>query len=835
MTDGDIAQFIHTPAAQLPQRRTHIVDQHIDIVFGAFLAQRTEAPQERFASKRRIRAEGHRAGGISTGTDAGVINQCRLIDDNRSNSAPKIETSAFDSNAIPFESTSSLAHQAPSHPLLASNTGQILAFVPKHTQGVVMKRYTKFTAVILSSCLVAATAFSFTPQSADAAMGKIQWKSHKSEKWSDSNGPAAGFWFDKAIMTKIWSAIEVYKDRTKIRPFGLQGKIVDRGDFNSGIGSADTTYHDKFGRQLLCRVKSGVAKKWIYGYVDISEHSGSRDGYRCAAYDSYQKDDVKRVIRKAKFQYITGPAALLSWYPGSSKKDLTLQFRKKSDFLQGVQVCRFTLKHSSDHIHLIGRVVLEKCHVITPTGFVRPGSEGLISDAMKAVDMFDDKTLPPVLTAAKYERLYIDTDVAPTNDVYQIRSVASKRCLGFGGKMDKGRQLVIQECYSGLDQGLFFSKHGHLAQYYSAYVETTRSFSSEENAINATLGKLSSKLRFAGEAKKSDPVNLCIDIKGGNPKNGTTVAAFPCNKSSTSMRWHLTPQGLIKNGMSQKCLDVRGRRTKSGTPVQIWDCVAKAKNQQWQMIPRGYRIKVSQPHSDHYLGQVTMHRHRNSKCSAARKGCTTFYQKGLTMTVSIKKPSNPRYGFRKWASGPCKGQGSTCKFKVTDHSDLEFTMVDRIPGAAMAWQDMPASKIVSQANAKCFDNAGLTKAYKAIQSWKCHTKNIRQLFRFIPAGKANNGKVELFKIRSEQSMQCLGTHGGNNNNGGHIIQVPCNSKRTDLVWYAFNMNDDNWFSFRNRKTNKCMDLKGGGQKDGTDIQQWACDNRVKNQRFKVSN
>src|SRR6266851_4305644 len=72
MTDHDLARVRGSVRADLAERRLRLLDQEIDDVTGAAAAERAEAPQERLAGERRLRAERERARHIGAAANAGI-------------------------------------------------------------------------------------------------------------------------------------------------------------------------------------------------------------------------------------------------------------------------------------------------------------------------------------------------------------------------------------------------------------------------------------------------------------------------------------------------------------------------------------------------------------------------------------------------------------------------------------------------------------------------------------------------------------------------------------------------------------------------------------------
>ena len=81
MAHGDVAQFAHVATAELAERRADIVDVNVDQVRRSLFAQRAEAPQERFAGKRRVGTQRHGPRRIDPGSHATVVKQRGAVAD----------------------------------------------------------------------------------------------------------------------------------------------------------------------------------------------------------------------------------------------------------------------------------------------------------------------------------------------------------------------------------------------------------------------------------------------------------------------------------------------------------------------------------------------------------------------------------------------------------------------------------------------------------------------------------------------------------------------------------------------------------------------------------
>uniref|UniRef100_A0A7S2P1T3 Ricin B lectin domain-containing protein n=1 Tax=Zooxanthella nutricula TaxID=1333877 RepID=A0A7S2P1T3_9DINO len=77
---------------------------------------------------------------------------------------------------------------------------------------------------------------------------------------------------------------------------------------------------------------------------------------------------------------------------------------------------------------------------------------------------------------------------------------------------------------------------------------------------------------------------LCLDVGGGEPLNGSAVQVWECEDGHPDMQFLLPPggRGLIRWArFPEMCLDVAGGETGEGARIQIWQCVAGHRDMQF--------------------------------------------------------------------------------------------------------------------------------------------------------------------------------------------------------------------------------------------------------------
>ncbi|KAH6891604.1 ricin B lectin domain-containing protein [Coprinopsis sp. MPI-PUGE-AT-0042] len=99
--------------------------------------------------------------------------------------------------------------------------------------------------------------------------------------------------------------------------------------------------------------------------------------------------------------------------------------------------------------------------------------------------------------------------------------------------------------------------------------------------------------RFDGNLIRPLSSDKCLDVKDGNPNDGTQLQVWSCSATNPNQLFeHLSKEMLVIpddyiNWVTQpsKCLDLTDGNTADGTPIQIWECDRPNPNQHWQLQP----------------------------------------------------------------------------------------------------------------------------------------------------------------------------------------------------------------------------------------------------------
>ena len=91
-----------------------------------------------------------------------------------------------------------------------------------------------------------------------------------------------------------------------------------------------------------------------------------------------------------------------------------------------------------------------------------------------------------------------------------------------------------------------------------SYIRTSRTL---PHAIAVYAGKSEMEIRGIG--------GKCLDVSGGNTRNGTQIQIYRCNETA-AQKWRFIDGSL--RGIGGKCLDVSGGNTANGTKIQLYSC-----------------------------------------------------------------------------------------------------------------------------------------------------------------------------------------------------------------------------------------------------------------------
>lgn len=72
----------------------------------------------------------------------------------------------------------------------------------------------------------------------------------------------------------------------------------------------------------------------------------------------------------------------------------------------------------------------------------------------------------------------------------------------------------------------------------------------------------------------------CLNVKDGQDKNGTRLQIWTCSDNDANGKWSVVGNQLQWKD-KRRCLDLTGGSTQAGTPMQLWDCDSNNRNQKW--------------------------------------------------------------------------------------------------------------------------------------------------------------------------------------------------------------------------------------------------------------
>ena len=306
--------------------------------------------------------------------------------------------------------------------------------------------------------------------------------------------------------------------------------------------------------------------------------------------------------------------------------------------------------------------------------------------------------------------------------------------------------------------------------------------------------------------------NYCLDIARGSKKDGAKVMAWPCHGGS-NQKWYLTKKGELRSGHSHKCL------TAAKGKLAMYSCKSKlstgfkpVKRQQWARSAPARIVDVKQTDNNFEL-LVFVTGHKARKCAKSKQGCLFMIPSGKAVTVRVQNTKTVR--FKKWWSGPCKGNTSlVCGLKAKQRgATFSFSTTASKDMAAMALEH--GMMLVVKTSKKCIDNTGTQKKGVRVHAWDCNANNKNQRWGLHNRGKKTDKPLKFVQIRSKRSGMCLDVSGNSKKNGAKVVQWSCKkTKSANQIWKVFKMDNKNWFNLQNVNSKKCLDLARGNKKNG---------------------
>jgi Ricin-type beta-trefoil lectin domain len=77
-------------------------------------------------------------------------------------------------------------------------------------------------------------------------------------------------------------------------------------------------------------------------------------------------------------------------------------------------------------------------------------------------------------------------------------------------------------------------------------------------------------------------MGMCMDVAWGSSDNGAVIQLVRCH-GGPAQEFHHNNAGDLVNVGADKCVDVQDMRTENGTPLQLWQCAGTA-NQKWSAV-----------------------------------------------------------------------------------------------------------------------------------------------------------------------------------------------------------------------------------------------------------
>jgi hypothetical protein len=283
----------------------------------------------------------------------------------------------------------------------------------------------------------------------------------------------------------------------------------------------------------------------------------------------------------------------------------------------------------------------------------------------------------------------------------------------------------------------------------------------EENAVKASEAAFTAHIQGGADyfslSIRSAPL-LCLDLPGGNTKNGNKLQIWECNGAESQLWYFKAGTYMLQyGGDATKCVDA-GSTMKAGTQLMIWDC-NKAKQQKWGYDSKGGAIYLASSTADASLCMDLAGGGTQGGTAVQVWSCNNLWEQSWNVLpgIGIRVGSNYQKCFDLYGGGTDNGNPVNvwdCNGLINQH----FIFAD--------WQ----IKYAGNTN-KCIDSGGM-KAGGKLQLWDCNGSN-QQIWGYdaIP-GFA--GTIFLAKSTSDATY-CIDLPGGSDANGNRLQIWNCNN------------------------------------------------------------
>jgi hypothetical protein len=147
---------------------------------------------------------------------------------------------------------------------------------------------------------------------------------------------------------------------------------------------------------------------------------------------------------------------------------------------------------------------------------------------------------------------------------------------------------------------------------------------------------------------------------------------------------------------------------------------------------------------------------------------------------------------------------------------------DRHNGRNQQWRlykdNLGFFELVAEHSGRCLDVAGWSLAdVGAIIQWDCHHGN-NQKWRLNLVGHTERVAVGYYSLVSKHSGKCADVHGGNKNNGAHLIQYGCHGGDNQVFKLDYLGNGNAVLTAKH--SGRVVDVSGWSTSDGAQVHQW---------------
>jgi len=313
---------------------------------------------------------------------------------------------------------------------------------------------------------------------------------------------------------------------------------------------------------------------------------------------------------------------------------------------------------------------------------------------------------------------------------------------------------------------------------------------------------------------------FCINIKGGQLRDGAELQLWKCQGGNDNELFHLDGSKIFLQKYPHLNLNVAGGEIGThGKPLVLWSCDDAADHELFEFTADGRMRMMTRPdlclNSEGGL-------HLGSKiilypCHAEPQAAELFtYDQSSGLIIATQ---DPQFGLNA-AGGQVKAGDSVVLWPINEKRQSVIE-IPTIVSPHMTWDATDAGLVMSRADNSLRINVqnGATEPGAGLVLWHCEAKAHEQLFL----------TDTQIKLAANPSL-CLNAEGGVQP-GNRIITFPCGSREQGGLAPTEEFIFDNGLIRAKDRPSLCINIKGSELREGGEIQLWHCNGGDDNEMF----